>query len=163
MAFTPAGCRAALAAVLATVPGIGVVHQRRRIVRNEQDAKTHLFDGTRINGWMISPAASNTAISERNPGFNAIGVSGGGRILTTLQWQIEGYYGIDDVAGSETTFSDLAFTVAMTINKIGLLNISGITHQLPADIEQQGYAMFAGLLLLHYCRIGVGFRGQVQP
>lgn len=161
--MTPAGCRQAMANLLATVPGMGVVHQRRRIIREEQAIRDLLFSGGRINGWMISPAASNTTVSERNPGHTGIGVKGGGNILTTMQWQIEGYFGIDDAAGSEATFGDLAWGVADELNSYGALAIPGITHQLPADVEQFGYIMLAGFTLCHYARIGVGFRGRTRP
>lgn len=161
--MTPADCRHAIAQVIASVRGAGVVHQYRRVIRNEQDARLHLWDGTRINGWMISPAAANTTVTERNPGHAGIGVQGGGNVLTTFQFQIEGYYAIDDANGSERTFGDLAWAVADEFNSYGLLAIPGIAHQLPADVEQFGYAMFAGMYLLHYCRIGVGFRGRTRP
>lgn len=161
--MTPADCRTAMATLIGTVRGTGVVHRYRRIIRNEQDARTHLFDGTRINGWMISPAAANTTVTERNPGHSGIGVPGGGNVFTTFQWTIEAYYQVDDAHGSEQTFFDLAWGVADTFNSYGLLAIPGIAHQLPADVEQFGYAMFAGMYLLHYARIGVGFRGRTRP
>lgn len=160
MPFTPDGCRVALAAALATVPGIGVIHEYRRIIRDEQSARVHLFDGTRINGWMIAPAGSNTAINVRNPGFQGIGTQGGGQVLTTFQFQIEAYYGLDDPGASEKTFMDLAWGVVLHLNRFGALAISGITHQLPADLEQVGFAMFANFYLVHYARIGIGFTGK---
>lgn len=167
MAFTPAVCVDALAAYLAAVVGIsggaGQVHKRRRIVRTEADIKTLLAGtGGKVNAWMISPAAANTTVTERNPGFNAIGAAGGGRVLVTLQFVVEAYYQVDDAAGSEETFRDLAFEVSNGLNKIGSLAISGVTLQLPADIEQFGFIMLAGLGFYHYARIGVGWRGQTQ-
>lgn len=150
----------ALAAALQAVPGIGVVHEYRRIVRDEQSARVHLFDGTRINGWMIAPAGSNTVVNVRSPGFRGIGVQGGGQVLTTFQFQIEGYYGLDDPGESEKTFADLVWAAALDLNRYGTLPISGIVHQLPADVEQFGYAMFANFYLVHYARIGIGFTGK---
>ena len=160
MAFTPDACRVALAAALGTVPGIGVVHEYRRIVRDEQSARTHLFDGTRINGWMIAPAGTNTSVNTRQPGFQAIGTQGGGQMLTTFQFQVEAYYGLDDPGASEKTFMDLAWAAVLHLNRFGALPISGIVHQLPADLEQFGYAMFANFYLVHYARIGIGFQGK---
>lgn len=169
MAFTPAACVDALAAYLNGLAGIGgglgIVHKRRRIIRDEPAVKA-LLTGTagngKVNCWMISPAAANTTVTERGPGFNAIGTPGGGRVFTTLQFIIEGYYQIDDAAGSEETFRDLCFTVTNGLNKIGSLAIPGVTLQLPADQEQFGYIMLAGYGLYHYVRIGVGWRGQTQ-
>lgn len=160
MAFEPNACRVALAAALNAVAGIGRVHEYRRIVRDEQTARVHLWDGTRINGWMIAPAGSNTSVNVRNPGFSGIGVKAGGQVMTTFQFQIEAYYGIDDPAGSERVFMDLAWAVVKDLNSYGALNISGIVHQLPADLELFGYAMFAQFYLVHYAKIGIGFTGK---
>jgi hypothetical protein len=162
--MTPAGCRTGIANLLATVTGIGIVHQRRRIIRDEQAIRDLLYDQAqgRICAWMISPAGANTTVTERNPGHYGVGVKGGGNVLTTMQWQIEGYFGIDDAAGSETTFGDLAWAVADEFNAYGLLNITGAHHQLPADVEQFGYIMLAGFTLLHYARIGVGWQGRTR-
>jgi hypothetical protein len=160
MAFTLNGCRTALAAAIQAVPGVGRVHDYRRTMRDEQTVRTHLWDGTRINGWMISPSGSNAGINVRNPGFDGIGVQGGGQMMTTFQLQAEGYYGLDDPGASERVFADLAEAVAFHLNRYGTLAISGIVHQLPADVEQFGYAMFANFYLVHYCRIGIGFQGK---
>ena len=160
MAFTPDACRVALAAAIQAVPGIGRVHEYRRVVRDEQSARVHLFDGTRINGWMIAPSPANTVVNVRNPGFSGIGVKAGGQVMTTFQFQIEGYYGLDDPGESEKTFADLAWAIVLDLNSYGAIPISGIVHQLPADVEQFGYAMFAGFYLVHYVRIGIGFTGK---
>jgi len=160
MAFTLGACRTALAAAVQAVPGVGRVHDYRRTMRDEQTVRVHLFDGTRINGWMISPSGSNTGINVRQPGFSGIGVQGGGQVMTTFQLQVEGYYGLDDPGASERTFADLVEAVTLHLNKFGALPISGIVHQLPADLEQFGYAMFANFYLVHYARIGIGFTGK---
>lgn len=160
MAFTPDACRVALAAALTGVPGMGVVHEYRRIVRDEQSARVHLFDGTRINGWMLAPAGTNTSVNIRNPGFQGIGVQGGGQVMTTFQFTVEAYYGLDDPGASEKTFMDLVWAAVLHLNRFGALPISGIVHQLPADVEQFGYAMFANFYLVHYARIGIGFSGK---
>jgi hypothetical protein len=169
--LTPTLCRNGLATFLGTVTGVGQVHKQRRIMRDERGVKAVLWSPTTqiganpvgwINGWMISPAGANTTVTERNPGHRGIGVAGGGQAnLSTFQWQIEGYYGLDDANDTEQTFQDLAWTVTNTLNSYGGL-FSGVTFQLPADIEQFGYAMVANWALLHYVRIGVGFRGQTQ-
>ncbi len=164
--LTPAGCRTALATWLATVPGIaagaGRVHERRRIIRNEAAIKSLLSNPAgKVNAWMISPAAGNTTVTTRNPGFKGIGQKGGGQVMSTFQWQIEGYYQIDDVLSSETVFNDLVFAVMLDLNSYGTLAIPGVVYQLPADVEQFGYIMLAGLALYHYCRIGVAFQGKI--
>jgi hypothetical protein len=167
MAMTLAAQRAGLVALLQTVPGIGRIHDYRRIVRNENDVR-QLFvpanspDG-QVNVWMIYQAPNSTTVSERHPGHIGIGVKGGGNVMTTFQWQIDGYMAIDDAAGSEKTFGDLAWAIADELNSYGALGISGITHQLPADVEQLSYIALAGIGLYHYARIGVGFQGRTRP
>lgn len=160
MAFTPDACRKALATALGGVSGMGVVHEYRRIVRDEQSARLHLFDGTRINGWMISPAGTNTSVNIRQPGFQGIGTQGGGQVMTTFQFQVEAYYALDDPGASEKTFMDLVWAAVLHLNRFGALSISDIVHQLPADVDQFGYAMFANFYLVHYARIGIGFTGK---
>lgn len=163
--LTAAVQRAALAVFLETITGIGSgagkIHRYRRIIRNEAAIKALLANSTGVvNAWMISPAAASTTVSERHPGFRGIGVKGGGRAMSVMQWQIEGYYQIDDAAASEETFGDLVDLVHRELNSYGTLSIAGVTEQLPADVEQFGYIMLAGMALYHYCRIGVAFRGQ---
>lgn len=165
MALTPANCVAALAALIATVPKSGRVHEQRRLVRNEQEFKAHLWDEQhgRFCGWMISPSPSSTTASERKPGHFGKGIKGGGTVLTTFRFQIEGYFGLDDAQRSETTFRDLAWAVADECNAYGLLNIADVTYQEPCDVEQFGYVQFAGTGLLHYARLTVGFQGRTRP
>lgn len=165
--MTTAGQRAALAALLATVPGIGVVHDYRRIIRDENAIRQLLVptgnaEG-QVNAWMIYPAGASTTVTERNPGHHGKGVKGGGNVLTTMQWQIDFYHFIDDAAGTEKTAFDLAWAVADELNAYGQINIDGIVHQLPADVEQFGFIMLGNFALYHYARIGVAFQGRTRP
>lgn len=162
MAFiTPGGCADALEAAINAMPNMGRVYKRRRPMKDDKTAKAILWaaDLSRMQAWFISPAAANTTVVERNPGFRGIGVQGGGDVQATLQWQIEGYCTLDDANDSETIFRDAVWNLSLELNKYGALNIPGVTHQLPADIEQFSYAFVAGWALLHYARIGIGFRG----
>jgi hypothetical protein len=163
--LTPAACVTAIAALIATVPKSGRVHTQRRIVRDEVSLKTHLWDEAeqRICAWMISPSPSTTTVTDRNPGHYGKGVKGGGNVMTTFQFQIEGMFGLDDAKLSESTWRDLAWAVADEFNAYGQLDIVGIVHQLPCDIEQFGYIAFAGSPLLHYARLSVGFQGRTRP
>jgi hypothetical protein len=168
---TPAGLRGAIAALIATVPSSGQVHQQRRVIRDERALKTLLADPVtgRICGWMISPSPAGTAIPIVNPGYVGHGVKGGGNVLTTFQFQIEGFYGLDDASNSEQTFADLAWAVCDEFNAYGSIPaagggaIAGLDRQLPTSIEQFGYIMFAGAFLLHYARLELGFIGRTRP
>ena len=167
-ALTPTLCRDAMAVHIATVTGAGtMIHKHRRKFLNERDVKKLLYDPTlaKLVGWMISPAASNTTVVERNPGHAGIGTRGAGNNFVTLQWQIEGYHVLDDADASEQVFMDLAWNVAKEFNAYGVIPGFGsppACHlQLPADVEAFGFAMLAGWGLVHYCRISIGFRGQM--
>lgn len=157
--------REGLVKFLKAIPGIGTVYPYRRIIRDEQDVKRLLAPGgtKTVNAWQLYLSPASTTVTERNPGHAGRGIIGGGNVLTTFQWQVEGYYAIDDAAGSENIFGDLAWSVADTINAVGLLDIDGLVMQLPADVEQFGYVMIAGQFLFHRAVIGVGLRGRTRP
>jgi hypothetical protein len=164
--MTPEAQRQGLAALLATVPGIGIIHQRKRLIRTEAAIKEICCPPatpTKVNCWMISPAAATVTTTERNPGHHGIGQKGGGNNFTTFQWQIEGYYQLDDsdAGKSEVAFFDLAWAVANEFNAYGKLNIVGLVQQLPTDIEQFGYIFLAGVQFVHYVRINIPLRGSI--
>lgn len=171
MAYTaPEDLREAIAALIATVPNSGQVHTRRRIVRSEQDLKRLHWDDTnkRICGWMISPQVAGSASSTRNSGFTGIGAKGGGNVMTTFGFQIEGIFGLDDANASEETFTDLAWAVADEFNSYGIIpaagggRISGIHLQSSCDITQFGFIAFAGVALCHYARLELTFTGRTR-
>lgn len=164
--ITPGGCVDGIEALLATVPDIGRVHRRRRSLLTEAQVRDVLYHPgqRRIHGWMISPATNDTAVSVRHPGYYGIGSKGGGNVLTMFQFQLEGWFGIDDAAGSEETFRDLAWAVADEFNAYGMIpGITGINDQTAANVETFTYALVAGLMFLHYARIGIGFGGRTRP
>lgn len=165
MPLTPAACVEAIAALITTVPGAGRVHPQRRIVRTEQQLKAHFWDPdeARFCGWMVAPSPSTTTVTERHPGHHGKGIKGGGNVHTTFQFQIEGYFGLDDAHDSESTWRDLTWAVASEFNAYGLLDIADVTHQLPCDVEQFGYATLAGAPLVHYARLTIGFTGRTRP
>lgn len=162
--MTPALCIEAVAQLIDTIPDAGSkIHRQRRILRDERTVKTLCYDTTinKFLGWFISPAASNTTVTTRNPGFAGIGVQGGGNNLYVLQFQVEVYFGLDDANDSEQAFTALVWSVVAKINSYGgLAGITGLVEQLPADIDTYGYAMLAGAPLVHFARLSVAFRGR---
>lgn len=162
--MTPALCIAAIQALIDTIPAAGSkIHPQRRMMRTEQQVKTLCWDAAnnRICGWFISPAASNTTVTTRNPGFTGIGVQGGGNNLYVMQFQVEVYFGLDEANDSEQVFAALVWSVVDKINSYGgLAGITGLVEQLPADIETFSYAMLAGMPLVHFARLSVAFRGR---
>lgn len=160
--LTPDACRAGLATALAAIPGIGQVHRRRRIARDDREVTALFMTGGIINAWLLSFAPTNAAMSHRQTGFNAIGTPGGGRVLTTFLFQIEGYYGVDDANNSEETFANLAWLIAQTLNSYGLLAITGLVMQDACDLVQVTYAMLAGKFLTHYAKLTIALQGCTQ-
>jgi len=162
--MTPALCIAAVVALIDTIPAAGnKIHPQRRLIRTEKDLKRLCFDSEndRICGWFVSPAASNTTVTTRNPGFAGIGQAGGGNNLYVIQVQAEVYFGLNDDADSEQVFAALVWSVVEKVNSYGgLAGITGLVEQLPCDIEQFGYAMLAGSPLVHFARINFAFRGR---
>lgn len=162
MAFTPAAITTAVAQQLAQVAGIGRVHERPRVMRTEMDVHTHCYVEAqgRLNGWFIGMAAANAMVNDRKGNYSGIGEPGGGLMLSTFQFQIEGYFSLDDAADSYSTFRDLVWAVAFRFNSIGLLT-GDCTHQLPADVEAFSFAAFANSMFTHYARLSFGVRGKV--
>lgn len=158
----PNSCRSVLQTTLQGIVGIGQVHKYRRVARNDGEIASYYRSGGKINAWLISFAINNAAKSTRDMGFGGIGVAGGGRVLTTFGFQIEGYFGLDDVNDSEETFANLVWLVAQTINSYGALNIPGLFMQFPCDIALCTYAALANKNLVHYARLTLALEGRTQ-
>jgi hypothetical protein len=158
----PNACRAALATLLQGISGVGRVHAYRRIARSDAEVVANFMQGGKINAWLIAFAANGPATSERHMGFSGIGVAGGGMVMTTFSFQIEGYFGLDEANDSEETFANLAWAIAQTINSYGALNIAGLVLQQPCDVALCTYAMLANKFLTHYARLTVAMQGRTQ-
>lgn len=132
------------AAILASVPGVGVVHEYQRYATS-WDRFMELFrhenaDGDReINGWCI------TRTRTEEPHSTA---SHNQRTHTFL---IRGFYGLQDGAGSELVFQDViericdAFRAEYSLN--GTANDTS-----PIQVEEVGADMM-GNVLCHYCEL----------
>jgi hypothetical protein len=164
MGFAPNDLITDVAAKLATVSGVGVVHTYRRKVQTEADAFALWVPaaGTKINAWSVSLGDGNVVNSERNPGFGAVGSGQAGRVLSDIAITIEGVAGIDDAAQSEVTFRATAWNVVMAFNREGKL-WSYLTHQGPMQWRRFGYLVLASMYTVHYARFDITFTGQVLP
>lgn len=161
--ITPAGCIAGAKSIVESVPGVGIVHNYRRIIRTEQDVKTLLYSGGKVNAWMVGLSGDGTALSKRNPGHHGVGVKGGGNVLTTFQVNVEGYYGISDAGASEVTFRNLAWAVADEFNAYGIIpGVDGLVMQGPAQLFTVGYSLLASTFLFHYCRMTLDLQGRTR-
>lgn len=162
--FSPDSCRDALVTVLGAVEGVvpAQVYAHRRVLRTEPEIRA-LF-GSPINAWQVSFAPSGAIGVDRDPGFAGIGQRGGGRVLTTFRFQIEGYLGLDDASHSEEAFDTLIWRVVDHINGYGLLpGLPGAVMQSPCEAERVGYVSLANLVLTHYVQLGIALTGQTQP
>ncbi|MFE8644128.1 hypothetical protein ACFX58_03475 [Sphingomonas sp. NCPPB 2930] len=92
--------RAALFAVLQSVPDIGRVHDRERYAKDEKAFRTlylhDLADGTQqLRGWWLRRAST----LERSTAI--------GREINVHTWQVRGYLALADEAATEHTFDAL--------------------------------------------------------
>lgn len=158
----PAVARTAIVAAVQAVVGAGKVYPYRRMVMNDAAVATLMTDGSKINAWMLSFALNNTALSERHMGFNAIGVPGGGMVVTTFTFQIDGYFSVNDAADSEEAFETLAWGICQAINSYGKLNVNGLVQQGPCQLQQCTYAMLANKYFTHYAKLLLTMMGRTQ-
>ncbi len=160
--LVPGDVRTALVAAIQSVDGVGQVYPYRRIAKNDGDVLALFMDLTpRINVWMLSFAPANAIVSEKKMGFNAIGTSGGGLVLSSFTFQIEVYFGTDDANDSEETFADLVWSVVARVNSYGKL-IDPIVTQEPCQVAQYTYAMLLNKYLTHYARLTITVDGRTQ-
>lgn len=148
--------------VLEGVAGIGRVHDFRREVKNEEDARRlWVVDVTgQINAWNITlgePAVTST----RLPGFGAIGSGESGTVLADVSLVFEGVMGIDDAAESEKTFRALTFDVMKTFNAIGKVH-ADVVHQDPVQWVRWGYLALASAYLVHFAQLRCRFTGRTD-
>ncbi|GAP38782.1 hypothetical protein ISF6_5335 [Piscinibacter sakaiensis] len=132
--------RAALVAMLGTVPGIGHVHDRERYVRDATALKALYVDAGQLRGWWVRRVET-----ERR----AINMA---RNRTVHTWQIRGYMALDDAGASEIAFDALIERIAQAYDADPTLG--GLVQEAPlaADslrgiqVADVGPVMFSGVL-----------------
>jgi hypothetical protein len=110
---------------------------------------------------MVAFAANNPVIADKGMGFKGVGQPGGGLVMTTVGFQIEAYYGLDDANDSEEAFANLAWLVASTLNSYGKL-LDDVVTQGPCQIVKCTYAMLANKYLTHYAQLALSIQGRTQ-
>lgn len=104
-----AATRTALAARIAAVPGVGAVHDRERYA-DQTRRLTDLYTvdpatpgaARLLRGWFVAFRARRTSARR-------------GRALVERDWEVIGFVGFDDAAGSEHLAGDLAEAVIAAI------------------------------------------------
>lgn len=139
---TLAAHRAALKALLLTVPDVGVVHDIEPYARSEADFRAcYLFTpaagSAHVRGWFIRRTATREAELSLNT------------VLNTHSWSITGMLALDFAARSEDTFDGLVEAIrhAYRANPtLGGTNALGPENGFGMHVSQSSPSVFAGLL-----------------
>lgn len=135
--------RAALVALIAAVPGVGVVHDYQRYTRSEAEFR-QLYVATiagqpQLRGWHVS----RTSVRERSLGL--------GRNLVQHGWTIRGYMALADAEQSELTFDGLVEAIRAAYRANPTLGGLATGEPLGTDdgiqVADMGPANFAGVLV----------------
>lgn len=139
------------------VDGIGAVYNRRRQVKNEDDVKTLLVRSQVLNAVFVTwTGLPDTMTDGGRPG--SIGA------LSTFTFGIELLYGLNDAQSSEVTFRILLWNIAQRFNTRGNVAAAvGASFQERLRIDEIAYLELAGIVLVHFARMAISFRGRVSP
>lgn len=135
--------RAALVALIQSVPEVGRVHAYQRYAREEAAFQAHylytLAGGKKqLRGWQVS----RVSVVERTVGV--------GRVLNEHSWQIRGYLALEDALASELVFDDLvediraAFRADPTLG--GVSTAEPIGDEDGIQMRDAGPVIFCGVL-----------------
>lgn len=134
--------REQIAAIVAGISGVGVVHEYERWTATWKDF-IDLFqdDGGKINGWMIRRIRT----VEEDWG-------GSGQYLRHHSFRLTGIYGLQDAIASEITFQDdIVEPVCSALREERQLNDTADNSQ-PPQVKTIEERLF-GNVLCHYCEI----------
>lgn len=137
--------RAAIVAALASVPNIGVVHDRERYAKdNAKFAQHYLFTPAggqqHLRGWWVRRAETE----ERSDTY------GSGTTTNVHTWQVRGYLAFNDADATELVFDELIEAFRAVVRDDPTLG--GVCDQPPEEetdgvqVLDAGPVMFAGAL-----------------
>ena len=137
--------RAAIVAALASVPNIGVVHDRERYAKdNAKFAQHYLFTPAggqqQLRGWWLRRAETE----ERSDTY------GSGTTTNVHTWQVRGYLAFNDADATELVFDELIESFRAVVRDDPTLG--GVCDQPPEEetdgvqVLDAGPVMFAGAL-----------------
>lgn len=145
------GVRTALAGVLATVPGIGRVHDYLRVVLNESERKDFLLSGGRLHSWMVTLSDDEPYRENRAPSNCA---------RADVVLSVHGYYAVADLDASEKAFTTVLDAALATLRENKSLS-GTVIEAGPAAVREFGHRMYANVAC-HYVRLDVPIRAQVE-
>lgn len=131
---TTADLRAAILALVQSVPNIGQVHDYERFAAGTKDFRLMYESAGKILGWHV-----------RRGGFSAVQVADGINQVRT-EWKVRGFMSLDDAAQSEITFDSLVDALSVKLTRdptLGGLGNYVPGFELKADV---GPVMFSGVL-----------------
>lgn len=135
---TLAQIRAAIAAKLDAVPGMGRVHDHQPYLKTEQRLKELYQAGDHLNGWFVRRIGTR----ETSPFV--------GRAIEHHRWLIQGFMAFDGTGSSELAFDDQveairdAFRADETLG--GLVASTASQDAAGVQVEDSLPVMFCGVL-----------------
>lgn len=133
--------RSAILSILQGVTDIGVVHDYERWL-NDWNRYLETFSTTiggikRIQGWTITRESTGETPFVQSQNQR-------GHI-----WVIRGYRGLDDTAGSETSFQDLCESVCSELRRRPTLNGTAERDSGPPQVRVVEHRLFGGVTCHH--------------
>lgn len=137
--------RAAIVAALASVPGMGVVHNRERYASdNSKFAALYLYTPVggkaQIRGWWVRRVETEERIDVYGPGTST----------NVFAWQVRGYMAFSDAEASELVLDELVEAFRTVVRDD--LSLGGVCEPPPEEetdgvqVLDAGPVMFAGVL-----------------
>lgn len=123
------------------VPGIGKVYDKQKNVFSEDKIKTEFVVGNVLNVFLIGDSSSKEEMA-------ALGSGVIGRQSVTHSFKIDGYYGMNEVLLSRTTFSSLISAIATAFRNNLTLNNTCFIHKY-IEVRLNNQEMFCNNLCHH--------------
>lgn len=148
--------RAAIAAKVAGVASVGIVHAYERYAKGASDLlalyKSAAQDGDRLLGWFVRQGAFAEVFVDT------------GRWVRDVDWEIVGYMSLDDADATEKKLSVLVDAIADAFRDdddlggtVATCIIDNRGDQAGIQLREFGPVLFAGVLC-HRARLGVTTR-----
>ena len=146
--------REAIAAVIRSVPAVGLVHTFERYAHKQNEFKTlFVTESGQLLGWTIR------RIRTEETEFDSLS----NRVIH--RWRIVVAMGLDDGAQSELAFDDLIeevrakFRLNQTLG--GVVETTVVEGQAGLQLEDSGPAKFADVIV-HSARLALATRGYIE-
>ncbi|HRQ63885.1 MAG TPA: hypothetical protein PKZ76_03325 [Xanthomonadaceae bacterium] len=158
MSSVPA-IRAAIVAMLVSVPDIGVVHAYERYANDLPGLRQYYWSAphNQVRGWYVRRPAT----SEQGNVFE--------RSVEIVRWRIVGVMSLSDAAASELAFDALIESVRDAVRAdetlggvVDQCSLPGGTEEAGIQLDDAGPAMFGGMLC-HVARLGLNTVRYLGP